>query len=169
LFGPVEEEARDVTGIDGFDQQLDVLLRKGIRCVAEVFNKHCAKLSRIGTCGGDSRKAVHLAAIECFCIVDSAFDAIAEFSDAIRKYRDAAFARAPVSCWEIMQHLGQPVLLQLLTEHAFFKVVGKQILHTCKPGRLGRREAVKERQLVEKHGQVGCEFRHGGFPFLVAL
>jgi len=165
LFRSGKEESGNVAGVDRLDQQLDMLLCKGVRSVAEVFDKHPTKFRWIGASGRDSGKAVYLAAIQCLRVVDGAFDAVAEFVDTIGKYCDAAFARAPIACGQVVQHLGQPVLLQLLAKHTFFKVVGKQVLHTRDPRSLGRCEAVKERQFVEKHGQVGCELRHGGFSF----
>lgn len=76
-----------------------------------------------------------MAAIQCLGVFDGPADAVAEFRDAIGKDRNPALARAPVARGQIMQHLGEAVLLQLLAENRFFEVIGKQILHTREPGR----------------------------------
>lgn len=93
-----------------------------------------------------------MAAIQCLGVFDGPADAVAEFRDAIGKDRNPALARAPVARGQIMQHLGEAVLLQLLAENRFFEVIGKQILHTREPGGLRCCEAFDERQLVEEHG-----------------
>ena len=91
-----------------------------VRGEAEVFNKHLAKLRRIGVGGRNADEAIHLAAIERLGVVDGAHDAVAEFVDPIGQYRDAPFARRPIARGQIVQHLCQPVLLQSLAQHGLF-------------------------------------------------
>ena len=66
--------------------------------------------------------------------------------------RDAPLTRRPVAGGKIMQHLRQPMLMQLLAQLGLVEIIGKQIFHPAETGGLGGGEAIEERQLAEQHG-----------------
>ena len=59
-----------------------------------------------------------------------------------------------------MQHLRQPVLVQLLAQLGLVEIIREQIFHPAESCGLGGGEAIEERLLAEQHGQIGGKFWH---------
>ena len=71
-----------------------------------------------------------------------------------------ALARVPVAGGEVVQHLGEAVLVESRPQVFLVIVVGKQILDAPESRIGGGAEAVHEGDLVEHHRQIGSKFRH---------
>ena len=157
----LEEEAGNVPGVDRLDQQFDAVLGQRLRGKAEIVHEHTTKLREVGAGGRRADQAIHLAAVERPGVFDGARDAIAKFFNPVGKDRDAPFARHPIACGQIMQHLCQPVLLQTFAQHRPVIIVGKEIFHAVETGGLGGGETIEEREFSEQHREIGSKFGHG--------
>src|SRR5665213_571302 len=160
LLGPAQEEAGNVAGVDRLDQKPNTLAGKGVRRESQIPQQHFIQFKTVCVDGRDADQAIELTAIQGFGVIDGTPHAIAEFVDPIRKDGEAPLAGAPIARGEIVQDLGQSMLLQLLAQHRLFEIIGEQIFHAAEAGGLGRGETVEERQLVEEHREIGGKFRH---------
>ena len=68
---------------------------------------------------------------------------------------DAALARSPVAGGQVVQHLSQLVLGELLFEDILVVIVRKQVFDAFESRFGGGGEAIEEFHLVEHHGQIG--------------
>jgi len=157
----VEIEAGNVARIDRLDQQLDAGRLQRTCSVRQIGDQRRLQQFAIGALRRDADEAIQLAAAERAGIVDGAPNAVAEFRHALRKDRNAALAPRPVAGRQIVQDLTQPVGLEPQQNVFRSKVIRKQIFDAGEPGLGCGLEAVEEIHLVEHHGQIGGEFRHG--------
>ena len=137
------------------------MLGKRARSEAQIGHENLMQLGRIGIGRRDADEAIQLPTIQRLRIIDGAGHAVAKFNDPIPQDRDAPLAGGPVAGRKIMQHLSQTIARQLLAQHRLVAVIGKEILHCGEAGGLRGREAIRERQLVEEHGEVGGKLGHG--------
>ena len=123
LCGPVQEEAGNVDRVDRLDQKLDPLPGERVRGEAQIADQHLVQLDPIGAVRRDADQAVELTAIERLGVVDGARDAVAKLLDPVGQDGDAALAGRPVAGGKIVQHLGQPVLVQLLAQLGLVEII----------------------------------------------
>ncbi len=161
LGGVVEEEARDVAGVDHLHHQADAGLLELLRGVAQVFDKGDFQLAEIGATRGDAGQAVDLGVAQHLGVGDGLVHAGAELLDPLRQDGDATLAAGPVTGRHVEQHLGQLVGIQLSLDLLGREVIGEQVLDTGKAGLGGSGEAVHEVLLGEQHRQVGGKAGHG--------
>ncbi len=95
--------------------------------------------------------------------------AVAEFRDPVGQDGDAALAGRPVAGRQVVQHLRQLMLLQLLGELRLAEIVGKEVFDAAKAGGLCRSKAVDERHLAEQHGEIGGKSGHSQKPLITAM
>ncbi len=107
------------------------------------------QLEHVGVGRRDSGETIHLPAVERPRIVDGAVHAVAEFLDPVGQDRDAALAGRPVAGRQIVQHLHQVMLLQLLAQLGLVEIVGEEIFDAAKTRGARGGKAVDERHLGE--------------------
>ena len=160
LRGPVQEEAGNIDRVDRLDQKLDPLPGERIRGEAQIADQHLVEIDRVRAVRRDADEAVELTAIERLGVVDGARDAVAKLLDPVGQDGDAALARRPIAGGQIVQHLRQPVLVQLLAQLGLVEIIREQIFHPAEARSLGGGEAIEERLLAEQHGEIGGKFGH---------
>jgi hypothetical protein len=114
--------------------------------------------------GRDAGQAVDPRAAEGGGVVDRPADPVLELADPIGVAGDAALAGRPIARRQVVQHLAEAALRQLLRELVLLVIVRKEVLHGAEPGAGGGRKAVEEIDLVEQHGEIGGEAGHGWAP-----
>ena len=127
--------------VDRLDQQPDLLPRQRVGGIAQILHQHLVQFGRVGVRRRHADQAIDLTAVERRRIVDGAMHAVAEFVDPVRQDRDAALAGAPIAGGKVVQHLRQPVLLQLLAQRRLFEIVGEEIFDPGEARGLGRAQS----------------------------
>ena len=155
-----EKEARDVARVDRLDEQLDPGFLQLERGEFQVGDEGGA-LTLGGGVGTHARQAVQLLALQRLRVFDRLAHAVLKFADAIGMAGDAAFAFIPIPGGQVVQHLGETVLLQRLGELLLGVRVREHVLHALEARSRRGGEAVHERMLVEEQGEIRAELGHG--------
>jgi hypothetical protein len=158
--GAVNEETRNVSGVDRLKQQPDPGVLELARGIAEVLDQ-----SGTGCVGGeafrpDPGKAVDFRTVERRGVVDRPFDARAKLRGPIRMACNAALARRPIAGWQVVEHERESVICEQACQLPFVELVREQELNGVEPRLLSCGETAEEWQLGKHHGEVGCESRH---------
>ena len=74
---------------------------------------------------------------------------------------EAAFTALPVAGGEVEERRHEALLHQTRRDLVRVMVIGKEEFHGSETGPGGKRKAIEEGHLVEHHGHVGGETRHG--------
>jgi len=169
LGGAGDDEAWDVAGVDGLDQQREVGLGKLTGSVAQVADQGGAEFLWVVAVRYLAGQAVELPAAEGGRVLDGAADALPELGDPIRQAGDAAITGRPVTGRQVVEHLLEVVVFEPCLELAGVEVVREQVLNAPEAGLCGGGEAVEEVELREEHAEVGCESWHlSSLPSLIA-
>src|SRR5690606_14763553 len=160
LSGVIQEETRDVAGVDHLHDQADAGFFELGRGVAQVFHQGRLQLGEVGALGCDPRQAVDLSVAQHLGIGDGLVDAGAEFLDPLGIAGDATVTTRPVTGRQVEQHLGQAVGVQLRLDLLGRVVVGEEVLDPGEAGLGGSGETVHEVQLGKEHGEVGGKTWH---------
>ena len=147
LLGPVQEEAGNIDRVDRLDQKLDPFLGERVRGEAQIARPAPRSDRSVRAIRRDADQAVELAAIERLGVVDGARDAVAKLLHPVGQDGDAALAGRPVAGGKIVQHLRQPVLVQLLAQLGLVEIIREQIFDAAEARGLGGGEAIEERLL----------------------
>ena len=114
LIRRAKKETRNIARVDGLDEQRDACRREAACGPLQVADQGLTRLLLVDAGRPDAREAVDQWAAEAFRVVDRPVHAFGELKRAVGVARDAALAAAPVPGRCVMQHLGEPVLVEPL-------------------------------------------------------
>ena len=133
----VQVEARDIAGVDHFDQAFDARALHFSGGKTQIVQVGAAQRTRLGPVGRDTGHAVQPLAAESFRIVDGLRDTVAKLLNARRMARQAALPGVPVPCRGVEQDLGKAVLIEPRFDVFDRKIIWKKILHALETGLCG--------------------------------
>ena len=157
----VQVETGNVARIDGLNQQLDIVLRQFLPRKLQVGNVGFAHLVFADAARFQARHAMNLGGTQSPGILQRLADVFLELGGLRRIAGHAAVARREIARWHVEQHHLQFVLVQLFLDLRRGEIVGEEEFDPAKAGSGGRAEALEEGDLVEHHGKIGVEIRHG--------
>ncbi|MNK73084.1 hypothetical protein D3C87_925760 [compost metagenome] len=160
-----EEVAGHVAPVDRFDQQLKAMLAHGLGRVPQVGQVGGAVQVDVGADGQQARHHVHARGAQRQRILDGARHAGTEFFFAARQRRNAPLTGRPVARRQVEQHILQTVLAQPAGHFLRRVVIREQEFDAFKTRLRGGGKALRERDFVEHHGQVGGKTGHAVSPW----
>jgi hypothetical protein len=164
LRHPIEDEARDVEGVDVLDDLVHADLAQRIRRELQVlhqgFDMHLFGIP------GDHlpRQAVHPRDGQHLGVLHRRLDPCPELLDPVRVSPDPAVAAGPVPARQIEEDDLQAVLIQGLLHLVRRLLVWEQKLHRLEPRLRRGGEALDEGLVGEHQRQVGSDLRHRPLP-----
>jgi hypothetical protein len=154
------QEARRVTRVERFDQQLDAgALRHG-GGEAQVLDQGFVRLFHAHLLRRDPGQAVEARAAQQLRVVDGEADTILEFGDASRMAGNAAFARRPITGRQVEQHHVQARGQHHLGQRGAIEGVGKVEFDAGEAGAPCRAETLQKRAFREQEGKVRGKTGH---------
>ena len=134
---------------------------------AQIVHEGLPHAIRIGVLRGEAGQTIELPAAERPRIVDRSADSVLELARPIGQTGNAPLAALPVPGGQIMEHLGQPVLVEGVGQLLLWKRIGEHELDSGETVGAGGREAVEEAMFIIEHGEVCTEPGHVCLPLLL--
>ena len=165
----VQVEARNVAGVDSFHHQLDAHRLQFVSGVFEVGDESFFDHGLVNALWANTRQAVDLVVAQHLRVSDGQVDTGTELFNTVRQAGDPALPFGPITGWQIEQHLGQFVGIELRLDIGRAVVVRKQVFNAVETSVGSRLKTDKKILFGEQHGQVGGKTRHGELQLLSPL
>ncbi len=157
----IEEIAGDVAAVDGLDEQLDAVCGQRRGSVAQIGDIDGPMPAALGARRQQAGHGVEAPCAERFGAFEGADDAGAELVLATGQGGQTPFAGCPVAGRQVEEDVVEAGLFQPAGDVGHRMVVGKEELDGLEARLRSRGEALRKRNFIEHHGEVGGKFWHG--------